>query len=374
MAIYKLGSLLRSKPEYGANLPGLDNGKYRYFRQTDMTSNVDYKYVNESQGKFLKKGDLLISRTGANAGQPYFHDINTEMVYAGYLIKYEFDESLVKTKYIYYLLLNEKNQIKSLRTGAAQPNFNVPEAVKLMLNIPSLESQQKIIDIIEPIEELFIKYPNTIRLDTFENCKHDVEKIIDIIEPIEELLNNISILKNKLNDILKSSITNEVNCSLGDISKMVREKPRGISQASAKVMSYRDSSIDNLEDDGTYKTNSFYCEDGTLMINTIRTYLNKFAILPFEADVNGTVAQLKVDLEYETIVLANLLNDNFWNEATTLSQGTKMPVIKKDDLLSIELYNSNLNINGLFSFLISINRINIKANEIKNKMINLLIK
>ncbi len=144
---------------------------------------------------------------------------------------------------------------------------------------------------------------------------------------MESNLNQILI--DILNLVKNLSINDNQKEKLGEITKLFKKEPKGINQASAKIMSKRNPLIKNIEEVGAYKTNTFYCKQGTLLINTIRTYLNKFSILPIEADVNGTCAQLKVNKESETSALRALMNDDFWSETQTLSQGTKMPVIKK---------------------------------------------
>jgi hypothetical protein len=72
----------------------------------------------------------------------------------------------------------------------------------------------------------------------------------------------------------------------------------------------RTSNIKKPEEAGTYKTNSFFVQKKSLVINTIRTYLEKFAILPNDYDVNGTLLSLKV-LDNHSSILHSLMNDDF---------------------------------------------------------------
>jgi len=98
--IIKLKKLYNHKPEYGASLPALKTGKYKYVRQSDINSNFFSTFVNS--GPLLRKNDILISRVGSNAGESYIHDSNENCVFAGFLVRYNFDESKLKNKYFYY--------------------------------------------------------------------------------------------------------------------------------------------------------------------------------------------------------------------------------------------------------------------------------
>ena len=69
--------------------------------------------------------------------------------------------------------------------------------------LPSLLTQQSIIDIIEPYEALFLKYINLVRIDTYQNCLSDMKIIIDIIEPFENSIKKINEKKEKIIQIIQ---------------------------------------------------------------------------------------------------------------------------------------------------------------------------
>ncbi len=187
MAIYKLKEVMDGKPVYGAGLPAKNKGCYKYLRQTDITNNRNINtFVDKSENKFVNKKDLLISRAGANAGTPYYHDLDEKMVYAGYLVKYPLNKKIVSSKFIFYYLMKHQKVIKNMvNTGSTMPKFNPPVALELNLDIPKLKEQLKIIDIIEQREDFLIRHINLINLETYENAKKSINRIIDIIEPLE---------------------------------------------------------------------------------------------------------------------------------------------------------------------------------------------
>ncbi|WP_342268460.1 restriction endonuclease subunit S [Spiroplasma endosymbiont of Aspidapion aeneum] len=202
MAIYKLGELILGKPIYGSNQRGLASGKYKYLTQSDIILKSPRVFVNNTDGKVLKKDDFIISRAGTIL--PYLHEINEEWVYAGYLIKYRLNKNLCIPKYVYYWFKGPGNKTLNQysNTGSTMPKMNPNTSLNIKINLPNLKEQQKIIDIIEPVEEVFFRYKQCIRLDTYENTKNDIRKIIDIIEPVDNLQRKILILMSKIKLLL----------------------------------------------------------------------------------------------------------------------------------------------------------------------------
>ncbi|ATZ17979.1 hypothetical protein [Mesoplasma melaleucae] len=101
MAIYKLGDILVGKPIYGAGLAAKTSGSKKYLTQSDLDNSLSVnKFVDEKTDKIVKRGDFIISRAGTI--KPYFHDIDEEMVFAGFLVKYPINKKIAIPKYIYY--------------------------------------------------------------------------------------------------------------------------------------------------------------------------------------------------------------------------------------------------------------------------------
>ncbi|UJB28794.1 restriction endonuclease subunit S [Spiroplasma platyhelix] len=234
MAI-KLKELYKDNPEYGAPLPALSLGKYKYVRQTDIKNKIFNTFVNS--GPLLKKDDILISRVGSNAGETYIHDTEEKCVFAGFLVRYHFDDLKLKNKYFYYWTKTSKykNQVKKMITGSGQPQFNPPVVSELMIFIPKIETQQQIIDIIEPIEKLekiIIQIINNIEKSFFSrslNFQDSIKKNIiwktngyayEGYEKINDGLYKIFTIKNIIDDF-KFSRTNVLKNNLINIGDLV---------------------------------------------------------------------------------------------------------------------------------------------------------
>lgn len=240
---------------------------------------------------------------------------------------------IVLPKFLFYKL----RLTNFLATGAVQKQLTKPDLEKITLEIPSLSEQQAIIDIIEPVE-------------AFEN---NISKLVRAIE------------------LLTKNLESNSGYVFGDFVSIIKNKPKNIKQVSAKVLNRRTSLISQLENPNTYTTNNFFAPKGTLVINTIRTYLEKFGLLYDDADANGTLAMF--EMKDATSVFHNLLNDDFWSQALLLSHGTKMPVIKTKDLLSINARKTETEIVGLQNLLISLATLSTRISNLKNRLINLLI-
>jgi type I restriction enzyme M protein len=84
---------------YGLGEAALEDGKFRFIRITDINEHgllkdKDKKYIDikkDEKKYILQKEDVLIARTGATYGKCLFFESDEPSVYAGYLIKFEFE-------------------------------------------------------------------------------------------------------------------------------------------------------------------------------------------------------------------------------------------------------------------------------------------
>jgi type I restriction enzyme, S subunit len=171
-----------SKFKYGLGESAQETGKYVYLRITDLDSDgginkKNLKYMDESKVKekdLLNFGDVLVARTGATYGKTYFFKESFLATYGGFLIKFEFDKSLIDSNYFFQFSRGKMywNQAKNLVNGGAQPQFNANVLSKLILPLPSLSEQQAIASI----------------LSSFDNKIDILEKQNETFENINEAL------------------------------------------------------------------------------------------------------------------------------------------------------------------------------------------
>jgi len=148
-----------AKLEYGIGEAAQDSGEYRYVRITDIgengeIKNTDKKYINETEESkkyLLKRGDVLVARTGATFGKTMYFDGDEKSAFAGFLIRFNFDEDRILSKYYWCFTQSENywEQAKSFMTGGGQPQFNANAVGKIVVPLPPLATQKQIVEKIE---------------------------------------------------------------------------------------------------------------------------------------------------------------------------------------------------------------------------------
>jgi type I restriction enzyme M protein len=143
------------KLEYGYSESAKNNGEYRYIRITDISEDgllkydeIKYVNLNEKSKKYiLKKGDVLIARTGATYGKTLYFDEEIKAIFAGYLIRLNFRKEQINSKFywIFSQSSNYRKQKNELVQGGGQPQFNANAIKHIKVPLPSLEIQEKIV-------------------------------------------------------------------------------------------------------------------------------------------------------------------------------------------------------------------------------------
>ena len=167
-----------AKLKYGLGESAKNQGTHRFIRITDidasgLLNDNDKKYVSidHSHSEYiLSRGDLLIARTGATYGKCLYFDSDDQSVFAGYLIKISLNQNVLpKYFWIFSQSSDFDSQKKRLVTGGGQPQFNANSLKKLIVPVPTIEEQYKIVDevnseqmIIESNKELIMIYENKI--------------------------------------------------------------------------------------------------------------------------------------------------------------------------------------------------------------------
>ena len=147
--------------EYGSGASAKDfDGKVRYIRITDIDEDGNLRGEKVSPNKieqkyFLQKGDLLFARSGATVGKTYLHNKEENFQYAGYLIRFRFNNKIIP-KYTYFFTKTPKylNWISLVQRVVAQPNINAKQYSSLKIPLPPLPLQQKFAKIVEQVEKM----------------------------------------------------------------------------------------------------------------------------------------------------------------------------------------------------------------------------
>lgn len=150
--LVSLGSL-SNEPKYGANesaVSGNPNVDYRYIRITDIMDDgylgpewmtaekIDDQYI-------LQDGDFLFARTGATAGKYFLYESKYgKAIYAGYLIRFQFDNNVVLPQYIKNVL-KLKPYTEWAEYNRRGRNINAKRFSAFQIPLPPIPVQKQIV-------------------------------------------------------------------------------------------------------------------------------------------------------------------------------------------------------------------------------------
>ena len=138
--------------EYGFTAKAEAQGDVRFIRITDISEDGPLhstapKFItltDEARNFLLKKGDILVARTGATYGKTMLFEEDYPAVFASYLIRLRFSSGRVSPGYYWAFVQSNAywHQAKALVTGGGQPQFNGHAIKKILLPLPPLESDR----------------------------------------------------------------------------------------------------------------------------------------------------------------------------------------------------------------------------------------
>ena len=147
---------------YTASATGKTIGP-KFLRITDIVpetidwSSVPYcKIESKKKDKYLlRKGDILIARTGATTGYAKYIKATPESIFASYLVRLQLIDS-VDSRYVGYIVESDtyKKFIQKNWGGAAQPNANAQILTSFYVPLPPLPIQRKIATVLSAYDDL----------------------------------------------------------------------------------------------------------------------------------------------------------------------------------------------------------------------------
>ena len=149
---------------YGYTTSAATSGDARYIRITDITDDgklnpLDAKYTcisTENKEYLLKRDDLVMARTGATYGKTLCYNMDTPAIYASFLIKIQVDETQMLPRFYWHFTRTPEywGQANRLVTKGGQPQFNTGAIGRVVIPIPPLEMQAKIVSILDRFDAL----------------------------------------------------------------------------------------------------------------------------------------------------------------------------------------------------------------------------
>ena len=368
MDIVKLGNLCNIST---GNLNKEDEnkkGEYKFYtRSTNIIKSDSYSFDGEyvvipGEGVFIP-----LWNKGKCAVHQRVYVINSKNI------------NILKNKYLFYWWSKNNQILYKESTGSTVKSLRKINFESPLIKLIKINDQQSIIDIIEPKEELFLKFKNLVRIDNIENCKNDIKELIDIIEPFEEEKSIRENMNRTLLKLIKNHNSNNIldeKITLNDLVLRTKKKNIEIYQNVIDLSSINNDSLTlfSFKKTSDFNSNIFETKEGDLFLSSIRPSLKKYGISPFDMNILGTLFNFR-PLIYENrgLVLSCISSNNFQNFLIQSSEGTKMPIVKWDKFKDFKFNKINDDESLLFNSIFDFIKLNNKILNVLYKILNNLI-
>ncbi|WP_406602380.1 restriction endonuclease subunit S [Metamycoplasma sualvi] len=361
------------------------NGEIPFVKLGNTNNNqIIYKYCDQITTNRKEKcniGDLLLCWS-CSIGESFI--VEEECFFSTAFYKICKKNNVFLNKYLHYYFIKNKKYIYSLGVGSVLKKANMKILGNYSIKLPDLDEQQEIINIIEPKEDLFLKYNKVIDISNLDNFKKSWNNLINIIEPFEKLkvhlLNRKNLIIKLLNDLyLLNSSKNEKDI-LSFASLYNKKYQNQISYIETSNIDENFSLINNIKtiqkDKKPSRANLTPRENSLIFSKLIGS--NKLFPIYDKKYLNYVYSTGFYNISSDDLdwYLFGFLNsDDFIKQKNNNSSGTLMEGITINGLkkIKIKLPKNNYHLNSILHLISKHNIIIKKIDNIISHLINLYI-
>lgn len=240
----------------------------------------------------------------------------------------------IEQRFLYHVLINMKKEIHQLCTFNGIPALNSSELKKLQIPVPSIEVQEKIVEVLDK----FTNYVTELQAELQARTKQYEYYRYMLLS--EEYLDKISERDSQNDEVI-------VKTSLKEIAEYSKRR------VPASLLSEKNYvGVENLLKDKLGKVNSNYVPNegnliafniGNILIGNIRPYLRKIWLADLNGGTNGDVLAISLKEDAKHIVDPRFLyqilaSESFFEYNVKFSKGAKMPRGDKKKILEYEFF------------------------------------
>lgn len=160
-AVYSGGTPNRKHLEYyeGGDIPWLNTSEVVFNRIYKTEKHITQSGLKNSSAKWIPENSVIVAMYGATAGRTAIakKPLTTNQACCNLII----DPEKADYRYVYYYLYSKYQHLLSMANGGAQQNLNAGQIKEYMINLPDLQTQKKIADILDILDSK-IELNNTI--------------------------------------------------------------------------------------------------------------------------------------------------------------------------------------------------------------------
>ena len=136
---------------YGGDIPWLRTQEINFGNIYSTEKTITELGLKNSSAKIIPKDSVIVAMYGATAGKSAINKIplTTNQACCNLII----DNSKADYRFVYYYLVNSYEKLLSAAVGAAQQNLGSKQISAMTINLPPLDQQKKIADVLSSLDE-----------------------------------------------------------------------------------------------------------------------------------------------------------------------------------------------------------------------------